>query len=82
MSKMPRFENIPWNSGPEAGNRLADWRAGAMAQSGRSLDQLASYTPEQIPIQPLYTSADLEGLEHREFPAIMLGWRLTVPYGR
>jgi len=64
MNQIPRFQNIPWNGGPEIDNRLADWRAGAMAQSGRSLDQLASYTPEQIPIQLLYTSADLEGLGH------------------
>jgi len=86
MNKIPRFEDIPWNGGPEADNRLANWRAGAMAQSGRSLDQLASYTPEQIPIQPVYTSADLEGLEHLStmpgLPPFLRGPYSTMYVGR
>jgi hypothetical protein len=57
MNQIPKFEDIPWNGGPQVDNRSANWHAGAVAQSGRSLDQLASYTPEQIPLQPLYTSA-------------------------
>jgi methylmalonyl-CoA mutase len=65
---------------------LADWRARAVAQSGRSLDQLASYTPEQIPLQPLYTSADLDGLEHLRtmpgLPPLLRGPYSTMYVGR
>ncbi len=86
MNKIPKFENIPWNGGPEVENRLADWRARAVAQSGRSLDQLASYTPEQIPLQPLYTSADLDGLEHLRtmpgLPPFLRGPYSTMYVGR
>ena len=71
MSKIPNFQDILWNGGPKVDSRSADWRARAVAQSGRSLDQLASFTPELIPVQPLYTSADLEGLEHlRTMPGV------------
>ena len=63
MSKIPNLKDVPWNKGPQIESHLAEWRARAAAQSGRSLDQLASNTPEQIPIRPLYTSADLEGLD-------------------
>ena len=41
MNKIPKFEDIPWNGGPEVDNRSANWRARAVALSGRSLDQLA-----------------------------------------
>ena len=86
MSKIPRFENIPWNGGPEVDNRYADWRERALAQSGRLLEQLAFDTPEQIPIQPLYTSADLEGLGHLRtmpgLPPFLRGPYSTMYVGR
>ena len=71
MTKIPKFEDITWNGGPEVDNRSVDWRARGVTESGRLLDQFNSDTPEQIPIQPLYTSADLEGLAHlRTMPGI------------
>ena len=86
MNALPNFEDIPWNGGPGVDNRSADWRAGAMTESGRSLDQLASNTPEQIPIQPLYTSADLEGLDHLRtmpgLPPFLRGPYSTMYVGR
>ena len=52
MNKIPKFDDVAWNGGPEVDHRSTDWRARAVAQAGRPLDQLASYTPEQIPINP------------------------------
>jgi len=86
VNKIPKFADILWNGGPEVDNRLADWRERAMAQSGRSLDQLSAYTPEQIPVQPLYSSADLEGLEHLHtmpgLPPFLRGPYSTMYAGR
>ncbi len=43
---------------------VADWSAAAQAELGsRPLDELTQATPEEIPIKPLYTAEDLEGLE-------------------
>ena len=44
---------------------LADWRALAAKElGGKSRRRLAWQTPEGIAVKPLYTAADLEGLEH------------------
>jgi len=42
---------------------LAAWRAAAAAAAGRPLDDLVRHTPEGIDVRPLYTAADLDGLE-------------------
>jgi methylmalonyl-CoA mutase len=51
---------------------LQDWQAAARKDlGGRSLDALVWQTPEGIPVKPLYTAADLEGLEHVDsFPGL------------
>ena len=44
---------------------LADWHALATRESkGRPPEELTWDTPEGIPVKPLYTSADLETLDH------------------
>ncbi len=46
---------------------LNDWEACATKElRGRPLEDLVWHTPEGIPVKPLYTAADLEGLEHLE----------------
>ena len=86
MNKIPKFDDVAWNGGPEVDHRSTEWRARAAAQAGRPLDQLASYTPEQIPIKPLYGSADLEGLEHLRtmpgLPPFLRGPYSTMYVGR
>ena len=62
--RIPDFAEVPWNGGPRVAGDLTDWRARAAAFAGRSLGELERVTPEGIPLRPLYTSADLEGLEH------------------
>ena len=43
------------------------WRELAGKQmKGKSLDDLVWQTPEDIPVQPLYTAADVEGLEYTD----------------
>ena len=43
---------------------VADWRDLASQElKGRDLDELTWQTPEEIAVKPLYTAADLEGLE-------------------
>ena len=45
--------------------KLEEWQklAGAEAR-GKALSDLIWTTPEGIPVKPLYTAADLEGLSH------------------
>src|SRR5579883_1088488 len=62
---------------------LADWRALAAKDiGGRSVDDLTWQTPEGIAVKPLYTEADLEGLElagaFPGFPPYLRGPRATM----
>jgi methylmalonyl-CoA mutase len=58
MTTIPNFADVPLGGGDRPGR--GDWREVA----GPSADQLAWQTPEQIPVKPLYSAADLEGVEH------------------
>jgi methylmalonyl-CoA mutase len=86
MSRIPDFADVLWNGGPQVDSRLADWRARAEALAGRPLDELERDTPEGIPLRPLYTSADLEGLEHLRtmpgLPPFLRGPYSTMYVGR
>jgi methylmalonyl-CoA mutase len=47
--------------------KLEAWKALATRQmKGKSPDDLTWHTPEDIPVKPLYTSLDMEGLEHAD----------------
>ena len=46
-----------------------EWRRAAEQASGKSLEELVSWTMEHIDVKPLYTKADLEGLSHLGFTA-------------
>jgi methylmalonyl-CoA mutase len=60
MSKTTNFKDIAWERGPRSTARLTDWEAVA----GKSIEQLEVQTAELIPIKPLYSAANLAGLEH------------------
>ncbi len=64
MSVIPNFRDIEWGGGPRPSVGLDRWRAAAEAEAGRPVDELARPTPEQIPIRPLYSASDLEGIGH------------------
>ncbi len=62
---------------------LADWEACARAElKGKDLKDLIWHTPEGIAVKPLYTAADLEGLETvgtlPGFPPFVRGPRATM----
>lgn len=66
---------------------LSDWKKLAGAElKGRDLDDLTWQTPEGIAVKPLYTAADLEGLEHVDtLPGLepfVRGPRATMYAGR
>ncbi|WP_420548895.1 methylmalonyl-CoA mutase [Curvivirga sp.] len=57
-----------------------DWNAMAEKElKGRKAEELIWTTPEGIPVKPLYTAADLEGLEHMADGGMMPG---SAPFVR
>jgi len=82
MSKITNFKDIAWEGGPRSTARLADWEAVA----GKSIEQLEVQTAELIPIKPLYSAANLAGLEHLNtmpgLPPFVRGPYLTMYPGK
>ncbi len=64
MSAIPDFAEIDLKSDRRHDDSIADWRQRAEAETGRSLDDMRWQTPEKIDVKPLYSSNDLDGLEH------------------
>jgi methylmalonyl-CoA mutase len=60
----------------------AEWAEKAAAEIKGDLDRLVWQTPEEIPVNPLYTAADLEGLESVDtlpgFEPFVRGVRATM----
>ena len=48
---------------------MKQWQADIEKKAGRNFDDLIADTMEQIPVKPLYTKADYEGMEHLDFTA-------------
>ncbi len=68
MTAIPDFSEIhlePSNA-PAHGNGsgTAAWREKFIAATGKSPEDLIWEAPEKIPVKPLYTAADLDGLDH------------------
>jgi methylmalonyl-CoA mutase len=63
MNTVPNFKDIAWEGGPRSSVRVTDWQAAA----GKAVDELTTATPELITVRPLYSSADLQGLEHLHY---------------
>ncbi|MFP1624419.1 methylmalonyl-CoA mutase [Streptomyces sp. 5K101] len=63
---IPDFAGIELGQAPStgAGTAGADrWRAAVAAATGKDADELVWETPEGIPVKPLYTDGDLEGVD-------------------
>src|SRR6516164_7270082 len=58
MNAIPNFADVPLRGGNAA--PLDAWRK----TSGSEADKFAWMTPEQIPVQPLYSAADLSEVDH------------------
>ena len=66
MTVIPNFAEIhlePQNQ-PAGGDGLDDWNARFKTETGKSPGDLLWETPELIKVKPLYSSADLEGVDH------------------
>lgn len=59
MSKFPNFADVPLKSEGQRSS-LKNWQDAV----GESAGGLSWQTPEQIPVRPLYSAADLAGVEH------------------
>src|ERR1035437_5571573 len=54
---------------PSPAATAADWQASVKTATGKSADELVTETMEQIPVKPLYTMADYEGMTHLGYTA-------------
>jgi methylmalonyl-CoA mutase len=59
MNRIPNFADVPLQ-GRNRGTSRDDWQESV----GHSADALTWQTPEQILVQPLYSAADLNGVDH------------------
>ena len=79
---IPNFKEVAWEGGPRATAHLADW----VNAAGRPPEEQERVTPELIAIKPLYSSTDLNGLEHLHgmpgFAPFVRGPYLTMYAGR
>ena len=86
MTTIPNFTDLGWDQADNTAGTLADWHAQVRAQTGRPIDELVWNTPEKILLRPLYSSADLAGLEHLQtmpgLPPFLRGPYSTMYVGR
>jgi methylmalonyl-CoA mutase len=86
MATIPNFKDVGWDQTGKIAGSPADWRAQVKAQTGKPVENLEWNTPEQIPVRPLYSSADLAGLEHLQtmpgLPPFLRGPYSTMYIGR
>ena len=68
MSKNPDFTKINFAS-PKSETSFADWKAAVEAETGKTLEHLVTETMEQVNVDPLYTEAAYEGMEHLGYTA-------------
>ncbi|MEU6998921.1 methylmalonyl-CoA mutase [Nonomuraea sp. NPDC046570] len=60
---VPDFTNIPLYGGSQAAPDAGRWAEAVRAETGREPGELVWETPEGIGVKPLYTAADLDGLD-------------------
>ncbi len=63
MNTFPDFTRIAYNP-PASKVTFADWKAQVERETGQPLDEWVWQTMEQIPVNPLYTEADLAACQH------------------
>ncbi|MCA9142576.1 MAG: methylmalonyl-CoA mutase [Planctomycetaceae bacterium] len=62
MTKIPNFADVPLKDGRAISPSLSAWQEVA----DRAGEQLIWETPEHISVKPLYSAADLKGVDHLE----------------
>ena len=68
MFKNPDFTKIAFQEASRAESRAA-WEQRVLKETGMSVSELCTRTMEQIDINPLYTAADYEGMNHLNYTA-------------
>jgi len=63
MSNQPDFSKIGWDASTTE-NSYETWRQSFSSETGRDPEDWIWDTMEKIPVKPLYTAEDLEGVEH------------------
>jgi len=63
MATFPDFSTLPLGGGAASGD-LADWQSRFTAETGADPAAHLWQTPERIDVKPLYSAADLAGLDH------------------
>ncbi|MEY4512642.1 MAG: hypothetical protein RLZZ450_4764 [Pseudomonadota bacterium] len=64
-TSIPNFADVPLASESSAPvGSVAGWQADVERETGASPDALLWETPEQLPVKPLYTAADLAAVDH------------------
>lgn len=70
-SPVPDFSAVPLDADTPPAPPADRWRAAVKESTGSSVDDLLWETPEGITVKPLYTEADLEGVDFLDtFPGI------------
>ncbi|GHC05553.1 methylmalonyl-CoA mutase [Cerasicoccus arenae] len=54
---------------PKSATNEADWKTAFEKRTSKSPDDMLTDTMEQIPVKPLYTAKDYEGMEHLDYTA-------------
>ncbi|EMN44493.1 methylmalonyl-CoA mutase [Leptospira weilii] len=68
--KRPNFDRQRYT--PQGNGKVSkfDWEKAALGDLGlNSMEQILWNTPEKIPVKPVYTVEDLEGMEHLDYVA-------------
>jgi len=71
MSRPVDFTTLPFQPAAPAEPAISyfEWCRQVEAQTGKKVDDIVWQTMEQIPVKPLYTAADLAGMEHTGYTA-------------
>ena len=64
MTRIPDFTAVPLRDPAQPLPSRSAWRAAASEALGQDADALRFPTPEQLPIAPLASAQDLEGMDH------------------
>lgn len=78
MATKPDFSKIEFGSSRES-QTYEEWKSALENKTGKSAEDYVWDTMEQIPVRPLYTSRDVEGMEHLGYQAGMPPY-LRGPY--
>ncbi len=65
----PDFTKLSYKSASTGKQSFAEWKKDFEKAAGKSLDEHIYQTMEQIPVKPLYTQADLAGMDHLDYQA-------------